>query len=814
MTATITLRRPRLGSPTLSTVLAALFLVAATSSLGAVFGVLVLMAISTVLAWRHPAWAAVALVALVPINRFLILLVFHYGHSQSITTLSQLWKDLLILVLFARGIDEIIARRRPKLHYVDIMVIAFMAISILYLFYPGNTGRVGFMDRLLGFRADSYFLLAYFVGRFVFFERRHLRWLLLSLLPGTVIVAVIAAAQFAWPSWFNAFFEKLSFTAFINGQGGFGDVEAIKSRGISGVNLPRASSLLLGDLALAFFSILALAVAAAILLTARRTITRLGAGAVCALAIASIGFSITRSAALAAGVVLVVMAIATRRPARALAVGGVLALGLLVALASGVISTEAIHALVNPHEASVQAHQGAIGTGLTLVDEDPVGHGLGTVGTIGQRVFRSEAITTENWYLQIATEMGVVQGVLFVLISLVVAAEAFVSFLRVRDLALARVCLAAAGGSVGFFIVGNMLHAWEVPVVAMAFWLLAGIAVGARETDRRADYARVAMRIAVVHNQPSGGARRALHGFGAQWRPRHSIDVYTLETADETWLDDAEIADAAYRSPFRPRRPIRLGLYLNDVARGRDLRDLERVYGDIARRIDGGAYDVVLVDVCQFTLVPPVLSTLATPSVAYVHNGPARLEAGTWASARTPWARLRSGWHAPLERAYDRRLAALQANAAARGDARRRELGAHGRPGPCRVRRRRRRLPARCRRSPAHGGSARELRPVGGRDRTPEGLRLPRRRPRRDPGAVPAHVAHRRPSGQPGGAGTYLGRRPGAPGRRRGGVRPVTTGADGVVPAGACIRLRRAPRGARPGAARSDGVRHPGRGRG
>jgi len=107
-----------------------------------------------------------------------------------------------------------------------------------------------------------------------------------------------------------------------------------------------------------------------------------------------------------------------------------------------------------------------------------------------------------------------------------------------------------------------------------------------------------------------------------------------------------------------------MGLYLNDVARGRDLRDLVRVYGDIAARIDAGAYDVVLVDVCQFALVPPVLSALATPSVAYVHNGPARLEAGTWDSARTRWARLRSGWHAPFERSYDRRLADLQARAA------------------------------------------------------------------------------------------------------------------------------------------------------
>ena len=172
------------------------------------------------------------------------------------------------------------------------------------------------------------------------------------------------------------------------------------------------------------------------------------------------------------------------------------------------------------------------------------------------------------------------------------------------------------------------------------------------------------MRIAVVHNQPSGGARRALHGFCAQWRGSHTIDVYTVDTADEIWLDDADIADRVVRVPLRRRRPIRMGLYLNDLGRQRDLRDLVRVYADIARRIDAGNYDVVLVDVCQFMLVPTVLSSLTTPSVAYVHNGPARLESGTWDAAHTTWARLRSGWHAPFERAYDHRLAALQIDAA------------------------------------------------------------------------------------------------------------------------------------------------------
>lgn len=482
--------RPRGGSVRLYVLgaLGALFVLMATSAMGAVFGVLVLMGFATVMIWRFPAWAAVALIALVPVNRFLILLIFHAGHSQSITVLAQLWKDLLIAVLFARALDEIIMRKRPRLHYLDCMVIAFMVISVIYLFYPGNTGRVGFTDRLLGFRADSYWMVAYFVGRFIVFERRHVKWLLLSLLPGTALVAFVAAGQFAFAGWFNRLFEKLSFSAFINRQGGFGEVEAIKDRGIDGLNLPRASSLLLGDLALAFFSVLALAAAAAVFLTAQRARGRWAAGAVTVLALASIGFSVTRSAALAGIVALLVMAIMARKPLRFGAVILVLVIGALAALASGFVPLRAVDALTNPHEASVQAHRGAIGGGLEIVSEDPVGRGLGTVGTIGQRVFRESAVTTENWYLQIAAEMGIVQGLLFLAISIGVAIAAFSGFLRVRDLALARVCLAVAGGSVGFLIVGNMLHAWEVPVVAMAFWLLAGVAVGATETDVDPDY--------------------------------------------------------------------------------------------------------------------------------------------------------------------------------------------------------------------------------------------------------------------------------------------------------------------------------------
>src|ERR1700722_15863267 len=108
--------------------LGALVLYGAVSSLGIAFAVLVFLTVAVIVVWRHPGWTAVMLVALVPTNLFLILLVFHYGHSSALTSLAQLWKDLLIALLTFRTLDDLILRRRPKFHYVDALVAALLVL--------------------------------------------------------------------------------------------------------------------------------------------------------------------------------------------------------------------------------------------------------------------------------------------------------------------------------------------------------------------------------------------------------------------------------------------------------------------------------------------------------------------------------------------------------------------------------------------------------------------------------------------------------------------------------------------------------------
>ena len=168
------------------------------------------------------------------------------------------------------------------------------------------------------------------------------------------------------------------------------------------------------------------------------------------------------------------------------------------------------------------------------------------------------------------------------------------------------------------------------------------------------------MRIAVYHNQPSGGARRALYEFCKQLSKRHTIDVFTLSGPGEAFLSSRDFAAEINTFPFHPRRSIRAGLYLNDVRRIQDLADLERISSEVADRIDSGNYDVAFVDACRFTHTPSVLAGLQTPSAYYCHHPPRRFLEEVCrpeATSLSLYARARLIWHKPAAAIYDRMIA-------------------------------------------------------------------------------------------------------------------------------------------------------------
>jgi glycosyltransferase involved in cell wall biosynthesis len=131
------------------------------------------------------------------------------------------------------------------------------------------------------------------------------------------------------------------------------------------------------------------------------------------------------------------------------------------------------------------------------------------------------------------------------------------------------------------------------------------------------------MKIAIYHNLPSGGGKRALHEMVKRLSAHHDLDVYTLGSAEHDLFNLRPHCRRYVVFPFKAlpllQRPLGR---LNQAIRLVDLGRLQRLQRQIARRIDANGYDVVYVHHCQYSQAPLLLQFLLTPSVYFCQEPP------------------------------------------------------------------------------------------------------------------------------------------------------------------------------------------------
>ncbi len=126
------------------------------------------------------------------------------------------------------------------------------------------------------------------------------------------------------------------------------------------------------------------------------------------------------------------------------------------------------------------------------------------------------------------------------------------------------------------------------------------------------------MRIAIYHNLPSGGAKRALFEITKRLSASHYIDAYSLSTADNAFCDLRPFVQNQIIYPYEPSALFTSPLgRLNQWQRTRDLERLDEIGRIVATEIDRSGFDVVFVHHCQYTQAPLLLKYLNTPSVYY-----------------------------------------------------------------------------------------------------------------------------------------------------------------------------------------------------
>jgi glycosyltransferase involved in cell wall biosynthesis len=169
------------------------------------------------------------------------------------------------------------------------------------------------------------------------------------------------------------------------------------------------------------------------------------------------------------------------------------------------------------------------------------------------------------------------------------------------------------------------------------------------------------MRIAIYHELPSGGAKRALYEVARRLAQTHTVDVYTLSTANLAFCDLRPVVRRHVVVPFRPLAQFASPFgRLNQGQRWRDLHRLDHLSCQTAAEIDRGSYQVVYANPSQYTQAPSILNYLSTPSV-YQANEPLRMayEAGIPRPYHNAGWRTRLDLIDPLLRLYRRRLAAV-----------------------------------------------------------------------------------------------------------------------------------------------------------
>ncbi|UYP47993.1 D-inositol-3-phosphate glycosyltransferase [Candidatus Lokiarchaeum ossiferum] len=126
------------------------------------------------------------------------------------------------------------------------------------------------------------------------------------------------------------------------------------------------------------------------------------------------------------------------------------------------------------------------------------------------------------------------------------------------------------------------------------------------------------MKIAVYHNLPSGGAKRALYNNIKYLKARRNeIDLYIPSTANEDYLPLKNIVDNFFSFPVNPSfRTFLVSLFKYKVP-SKILSAVEEVDKNIACLINKKDYDIVICEQDQFFFSPFILKYITKPMLYF-----------------------------------------------------------------------------------------------------------------------------------------------------------------------------------------------------
>ncbi len=397
---------------------------------------------------------------LMPFHAFFSIYLGSMGASQ---TIIQSWKEVFIIVLGVFWTIFMLSKRRltikPDTANVFFMLIVFISILVTIFVRPESEAV------LFGIKTNLVAIALYFIAQTPLpskaYVKRKLMWIVI--IPG-VIVSVLAILQgLILPP---EFLEQLGYS-----------VATIDPRQIVDGSLKfyRAFSTLGGPNQLGAYLVIPLVFCLSYAIMQKKWKLLLLALPV----LMAIFLSYSRSAWLGAIVaIFAVMVIALNKKARVYFVVASIALifsaGVLVSSQIGkntTIEGVLLHGryFENRIEGSDQNRLEAISATTNSIVARPFGHGLGSAGPASFK--GTHPVIIENWYLQIAYEIGLVGLLLYI----IAFAGLLAGMLRDRNNPLA---VSLFGATVGILVMSLFLHTWADSTLVLIMFALYGLYKG------------------------------------------------------------------------------------------------------------------------------------------------------------------------------------------------------------------------------------------------------------------------------------------------------------------------------------------------
>lgn len=403
------------------------------------------------------SWGMVVILILMPFHAFFSITIGSLGFQQ---TLVQSWKEALILLMALAWLTYFVSRNRIPLRRdainVTFGVIVFLSLLVTLFVHPGSSAV------LYGIKTNLVAIALFFIAQIPLsqksFVKKNLSWLVI--VPG-FFVAILAVLQSS----------VISPDLLVNI--GYNSNTIDPKQIVDGsLKFYRAFSTLGGPNQLGAYLILPLVFSIAFCIKLKKW----WIGLFSIPMLAGIFLSYSRSAWIAS-VVAVFICIFILLSKKQRIIFGISSMVVAVVLATVLLSqintnqklqNVLLHGryFENQLQGSDSQRIDAIANAAEVIGNQPFGHGLGSAGPAS---FQSDKpVISENWYLQIAYEIGL----LGLLLYLVVFTGLLSEFFRDRKNPLA---VALFSATIGILIINMFLHAWADSTLVLIMFGLYGL---------------------------------------------------------------------------------------------------------------------------------------------------------------------------------------------------------------------------------------------------------------------------------------------------------------------------------------------------